>query len=91
MAARGKPRKPKAGFPPFHLPWKARKAAGFPHSHSLDDGTYYQERISKAVGLTAGPKTVNLEGGPKQTGEVGQKHLPNAPVAAKRSRKIIRL
>ncbi len=43
-------------------------------------GPYIKERLSKA-GLTAGPKTVTSEGGPKQTAEVGQNHLPNATVA----------
>jgi hypothetical protein len=57
---------------------KPAKAAGFPHSHSFDDRSLYiKERLSKA-GLTAGPKTVTSEGGPKQTAEVGQNHLPNA-------------
>ena len=56
---------------------KPAKAAGFPHSHSFDDWSLYRERLSKA-GLTAEPKTVNSEGGPKQTAEVGQKQLLNA-------------
>ena len=40
----------------------------------------YKEGPSKA-GLTAGPKTVTPEGGPKQTAEMGQNHLPNVSAA----------
>jgi hypothetical protein len=74
MPARGKPGKPKAGFPPFPPSLESRKDGGFPHSHSFDDWSLYKERLSKA-GLTAEPKTVNSEGGPKQTAEVGQNQL----------------
>lgn len=59
---------------------KLAKAASFPHSHSFGDWSSYKERLSKA-GLTAEPKTVNFEGGPEQTAEVGQKQLPNATMA----------
>ena len=63
MTVRGKPGKPKAGFPPFPPPLEIRKGSDFPHSHSFDDWSLYKERLSKA-GLTAEPKTVNSEGGP---------------------------
>jgi hypothetical protein len=53
---------------------KAAKAAAFPHSHSSDNWSLYKEELSTA-GLTAEPKTVNLEGGPKQTAEMGQNQL----------------
>jgi hypothetical protein len=56
---------------------KPAKAAGFPHSHSFDNWSLYKEELSKA-GLTAEPKTVTSEGGPKQTAEVAQNQLPNA-------------
>jgi hypothetical protein len=77
MPARGKHGKPKAGFPPFPPSLESRKDSGFPHSHSSDDWSLYKEKPSKA-GHTAEPKTVNSEGGPKQTAEVGQNQLPNA-------------
>jgi len=54
---------------------KPATAAGFPHSHSSDDWSLFKQRLSTA-GLTAEPKTVNSEGGPEQTAEVGQNHLP---------------
>src|ERR1039457_2009292 len=78
MTDSGKPGKPKAGFPPFPpslaSPQKQRP------SHIPTASTtspYLKERLSRA-GLTAGPKTVISEGGPQQTAEVGQNHLPNA-------------
>src|ERR1017187_6795656 len=78
MAARGKPGKPKAGFPPFppslESPQKQR-ASHIPTASTTV--LIYQQRLSKA-GLTAEPKTVTSEGGPKQTAEMGQKHLPKA-------------
>ena len=78
MPAGGKPRKPKAGFPPF--PPSLESPQGQRPSHIPTASTavlIYKELLSKA-GLTAGPKTVTSEGGPKQTAEVGQNHLPNA-------------
>jgi len=60
---------------------KPAKAAGFPHSHSFDNWSLYKGKTKKA-GPPAGPKTVISEGGPQQTAEVGQNHLPNAWVRA---------
>src|SRR5215210_2696150 len=57
---------------PFHRPWTARKSSGLPTFPQLRRLVLRdQERLSKA-GLTAEPKSVNAECGPKQTGEVGQ-------------------
>src|ERR1017187_9657235 len=78
MTDSGKPGKPKAGFPPFppslESPQKQR-ASHIPTASTTSP--YLKERLSRA-GLTAGPKTVISEGGPQQTAEVGQNHLPNA-------------
>ncbi len=69
---------PKQASHPFHRPWKARKGGGLPTFPQLRRLIpIYQGRLSKA-GLTAEPKTVTPEGGPKQTAEVGQKQLPKA-------------
>src|ERR1039458_4658908 len=80
MTDSGKPGKPKAGFPPFppslESPQKQR-ASHIPTASTTSP--YLKERLSRA-GLTAGPKTVISEGGPQQTAEVGQNHLPNAPL-----------
>src|ERR1039458_10371879 len=82
MTDSGKPGKPKAGFPPFppslESPQKQR-ASHIPTASTTSP--YLKERLSRA-GLTAGPKTVISEGGPQQTAEVGQNHLPNAAPAA---------
>jgi hypothetical protein len=76
MTARGKPGKPKAGFPPFppslESPQKQR-ASHIPTASTT--GPLYKGRLSKP-GLTAEQKTVNAEGGPKQTAEMGQDQLP---------------
>src|ERR1039458_549680 len=81
MTDSGKPGKPKAGFPPFppslESPQKQR-ASHIPTASTTSP--YLKERLSRA-GLTAGPKTVISEGGPQQTAEVGQNHLPNAALA----------
>ena len=60
---------------------KPAKAAGFPHSHSSDDWSLFKKELSTA-GLTAGPKTVNSEGGPEQTAEVDQNQLPKPTLPA---------
>src|ERR1039458_2565312 len=82
MTDSGKPGKPKAGFPPFppslESPQKQR-ASHIPTASTTSP--YLKERLSRA-GLTAGPKTVISEGGPQQTAEVGQNHLPNAKAEA---------
>ena len=62
---------------------KPAKAAGFPHSHSFDDWSLYKE--DKQGRPSAEPKTVNSEGGPKQTAEVGQNQLPKPRSARSRS------
>jgi len=76
MPARGKPGKPRAGFPPFPPFLEARKSGGLPHSHSLDDCTYIRKnQEGRPYGR---PKPSPQQGGPKQTSEMGQNHLPNA-------------
>src|ERR1051326_4306698 len=83
MTARGKPGKPKAGFPPFPPSLESpheQRASHIPTASTT--GPYIKERLSKAS-LAAGPKTVISEGGPQQTAEVGQNHLPNAALLLK--------
>jgi hypothetical protein len=90
MTDSGKPGKPKAGFPPFppslESPQKQR-ASHIPTASTTSP--YLKERLSRA-GLTAGPKTVISGGGPQQTAEVGQNHLPNAPPHKKRGETLQR-
>ena len=78
MTARGKPGKPRTGFPLFPPSLESsqrQRASHIPTASTT--GPYIKERLSKA-GLTAEPKTVNFEGGPEKTAEMGQKQLPNA-------------
>src|SRR5580700_8660642 len=42
MTVRGKPGKPKTGFPPFPPPLEI--AARFPHSHRFDSSSYIRRR-----------------------------------------------
>src|SRR5678816_1822753 len=70
MAARGKPGKPKAGFPPFPPSLESpqmQRASHIPTAPTTNPYSGKTERPSRA-GLTAGPKTVNLR--------VGQNKLP---------------
>src|SRR5690242_527253 len=85
MTARGKPGKPKAGFPPFppslESPQKQR-ASHIPTASTT--GPLYKKK-DKQGRPSAEPKTVNSEGGPKQTAEVGQNHLPKPLVRSSRN------
>src|SRR4051812_18292709 len=76
MTARGKRGKPKPGFPLFPPSLESpqqQRASHIPTAPTT--GPYLKRRLSTA-GLTAELKTVNSEGGPEQTAEVGQNHLP---------------
>ena len=54
MTVRGKPGKPKAGFPPFPAPLEI--AERFPHSHRFDCFLIYKTTEEPGEAKTASPK-----------------------------------
>src|ERR1700685_2452579 len=72
MTVRGKPGKPKTGFPPFPPPLEI--AARFPHSHRFDSSSYIRRRrIYKETTNLVRQKPPHLR---INNLEVGQNKLP---------------
>ena len=67
----------KQAFHPSHRPWKSRKSSGIPTFPQLRRlvPIYKEEPSKPALRPSRKPST---KGGPKQTAEMGQNHLPNA-------------
>src|SRR4051794_34816061 len=76
MTARGKPGKPKAGFPPFPPSLESPQKQRASHIPTATTTAPLYKKEDKQGRPSAEPKTVNSEGGPKQTAEVGQNQLP---------------